>query len=284
MQAAKTAEAQGVSGAQGTAVVETATGAVEGRGQKVRAMLRAQLGEEIYSSWFKSLEFEDFDGRVVKVSVPVKFVRNWIQEHYAERLLHCSRVEFATAERVEVVWRQPGVAVQRAAEARPETTIAEKAPGKDGAQPAAKGGADAKDGKDAKSGQDWKAMRRQTLRTPDTDQWDYLAAQSVVYYPTSQAAHDFFNRSADRWSKCTNHKVNIRLNDKPLPKWLSGDLERTDTKLAMPITRGTGPETRWCQHVLQLFANVIVDVEACTPKAPVTAAADIATKIQANIH
>ncbi len=128
MQAAKTAEAQGVSGAQGTAVVETATGSVEGRGQKVRAMLRAQLGEEIYSSWFKSLEFEDFDGRVVKVSVPVKFVRNWIQEHYAERLLHCSRVEFATAERVEVVWRQPGVAVQRQAEARPETTIAEKAP------------------------------------------------------------------------------------------------------------------------------------------------------------
>jgi len=128
MQAAKTAEAQSVSGAPGTAVVETATGAVEGRGQKVRAMLRAQLGEEIYSSWFKSLEFEDFDGRVVKVSVPVKFVRNWIQEHYADRLLHCSRVEFATAERVEVVWRQPGVAVQRQADTRAETTIAEKAP------------------------------------------------------------------------------------------------------------------------------------------------------------
>ena len=117
MQAAKTAEAQSVSVAQGTAVVETANGA-EGRGQKVRAMLRAQLGDEIYSSWFKSLEFESFDGRIVKVSVPVKFVRNWIQEHYAERLLHCSRVEFATAERVEVVWRQPGSAVQRPVEAR----------------------------------------------------------------------------------------------------------------------------------------------------------------------
>jgi len=128
MQVAKTAEAQSVSGAQGTAVVETAAGAVEGRGQKVRAMLRAQLGEEIYSSWFKSLEFEDFDGRVVKVSVPVKFVRNWIQEHYAERLLHCSRVEFATAERVEVVWRQPGVSVQRPADTRSETANTEKAP------------------------------------------------------------------------------------------------------------------------------------------------------------
>jgi chromosomal replication initiator protein len=128
MQAAKTTEAQSVSGAQGTAVVQTATGAVEGRGQKVRAMLRAQLGEEIYSSWFKSLEFEDFDGRVVKVSVPVKFVRNWIQEHYAERLLHCSRVEFATAERVEVVWRQPGVAVQRPVDTRSEIASTERAP------------------------------------------------------------------------------------------------------------------------------------------------------------
>lgn len=128
MQAAKTAEAQSVSGAQGTAVAETANGAVEGRGQKVRAMLRAQLGDEIYSSWFKSLEFESFDGRVVKVSVPVKFVRKWIQEHYAERLLHCSRVEFATAERVDVVWRQPGSAIQRPIDARPEAPNAQKAP------------------------------------------------------------------------------------------------------------------------------------------------------------
>ena len=60
--------------------METASAAVEGRGQKVRAMLKARLGDEIYSSWFKSLEFESFDGRIVKVSVPVKFVRNWIQE------------------------------------------------------------------------------------------------------------------------------------------------------------------------------------------------------------
>ncbi|WP_414652747.1 chromosomal replication initiator protein DnaA [Hyphomicrobium sp.] len=86
-------------------------------------MLRAQLGDEIYSSWFKSLEFESFDGRIVKVSVPVKFVRNWIQEHYAERLLHCSRVEFATAERVEVIWRQPGAGIQRPNDARPAESV-----------------------------------------------------------------------------------------------------------------------------------------------------------------
>jgi chromosomal replication initiator protein len=64
------------------------------------------------------LEFESFDGRLVKVSVPVKFVRNWIQEHYSDHLLRCSRVEFATAERVEVVWRQPGALSQKPSDAR----------------------------------------------------------------------------------------------------------------------------------------------------------------------
>lgn len=115
MQAAQKAESQDVGSGQGA---ETPTSAVEGRGQKVRAMLKVQLGDEVYSSWFKSLEFESFDGRIVKVSVPVKFVRNWIQEHYSDHLLHCSRIEFATVERVEVVWRQPGAVAQRPGEAR----------------------------------------------------------------------------------------------------------------------------------------------------------------------
>ncbi|MEQ1653252.1 MAG: chromosomal replication initiator protein DnaA [Hyphomicrobium sp.] len=98
---------------------DAAAAAVEGRGQKVRAMLKARLGEEIYSSWFKSMEFESFDNRLVRVSVPVKFVRNWIHEHYSDHLLQCARIEFVTAERIEVVWRQPGTAVARPAEPRP---------------------------------------------------------------------------------------------------------------------------------------------------------------------
>ena len=48
------------------------------KGEKVRAMLRARLGEEIYKSWFASMEFEAFDGRVVRATVPVKFLKNWI--------------------------------------------------------------------------------------------------------------------------------------------------------------------------------------------------------------
>ena len=78
------------------------------KGEKVRAMLRARLGEEIYTSWFASMEFEAFDGRVVRATVPVKFLKNWIQSHYSDDLLECCGEEFSGVERVDVALRQPG--------------------------------------------------------------------------------------------------------------------------------------------------------------------------------
>ncbi len=80
----------------------------EPRGKKVHAALRARLGDDIYTSWFKTLDFDAFDGKTVVASVPVKFLRNWIQSHYIDDLLACSRLEFKGAERVEVQLRQPG--------------------------------------------------------------------------------------------------------------------------------------------------------------------------------
>jgi len=85
----------------------------DGQGQKVRAMLRTRLGEDVFSSWFNAMEFDEFDGTTVKVSVPVKFLCNWIQSHYSDDLLICCQAEFRGAERVEVRLRQPGNAVQR---------------------------------------------------------------------------------------------------------------------------------------------------------------------------
>jgi chromosomal replication initiator protein len=87
-----------------------AKGLMEVRAQKVRAMLRARLGDDIYTSWFNSMEFQEFDGKTVRVSVPVKFLRNWIQSHYAEDLLTCCTAEFKGVERVDVALRQPGPA------------------------------------------------------------------------------------------------------------------------------------------------------------------------------
>lgn len=131
----------------------------------------------------------------------------------------------------------------------------------------------------------YKALRQQMLRTPNADQWDSLVVQSAVTYRTADAARAFFEDSADRWSKCTNHTVNIRLNGQVLPKWVSGDLAKTDTLLSMPYTRGVDSQTRSCQRALALAANVILDIQACKPvqQEPISAAVDIADKIESKM-
>ncbi|MET0698042.1 MAG: sensor domain-containing protein [Mycobacterium sp.] len=130
---------------------------------------------------------------------------------------------------------------------------------------------------------DWGAMRQVMMRSPDTEQWDDLAVQSVVAYHSVDGARKFFTESADRWSKCTNHHVNITLNGIKLPRWTSGELTKTVDRLAIPVTRGSDAQTRSCQRVLSIAVNVIIDVQACKPPrpAPVTQAAAIADQIEA---
>lgn len=130
----------------------------------------------------------------------------------------------------------------------------------------------------------WIALRQELLRSPDTDNWQNLVVQSVVNYPSTDAARDFFTQSADRWSKCTDHNVNITLNDQPLPKWRSGALTTTDTELAIPFTRGDAIGVASCQRVLKVENNVIVDVQACTrDDSTGTKAATVADQIAAKL-
>ncbi|MGN7780489.1 sensor domain-containing protein [Mycolicibacterium sp. 22603] len=131
----------------------------------------------------------------------------------------------------------------------------------------------------------YKTVRRQLLRQPDVDNWDSLVVQAVVSYPSVDAARDFLEDSAVRWSRCTDHTVNVRVNDRQMPRWISGDLERTDTRLSMPYTRGVGDQTRSCQRTLSVVANLVLDVQACLPSQaePVTAAADLADRIVAKV-
>lgn len=131
----------------------------------------------------------------------------------------------------------------------------------------------------------WKAVRQQVVRAPDAEDWNAQVVQSVVSWGTRDGARAFFDDSIKRWSNCTNHTLNIRVNDQPLPKWVSGDLTQTDNELALPFTRGTGVQTRLCQRVIRVAANVVFDVQACVPPqdGAVTKAADVAAAMEAKM-
>ena len=49
--------------------------------------LRAELGEEVFTSWFGRLELDRIANGVAQLSVPTKFLKSWIQSHYLDRML-----------------------------------------------------------------------------------------------------------------------------------------------------------------------------------------------------
>src|SRR6516164_7241233 len=59
---------------------------IEHKWRRIQSRLRAELGDDVFTSWFGRVELEGYDGRVVQVSVPTKFLRNWLQSHYSDKL------------------------------------------------------------------------------------------------------------------------------------------------------------------------------------------------------
>jgi hypothetical protein len=120
----------------------------------------------------------------------------------------------------------------------------------------------------------------QRFTEPDPDSWDSMAVQAVVLFPSADDAKKFFVASSDRWSKCTNHRVNLSINGGPATTYLFGELTKTDTRMSMPINQK--PSGKPCQHALSVNSNVIIDVAACKEGAT-DQAAQIAQKIESRV-
>ncbi len=72
---------------------------------RVRDRLRAEVGDDVYSSWFARMELDGSEGETVKLSVPTRFLKSWIQSHYAERVLACWQAEQSDFSRIELTVR-----------------------------------------------------------------------------------------------------------------------------------------------------------------------------------
>ena len=70
---------------------------------RVRGMLRSEVGESAYTSWIKPVTLIGIDGGVVRVTVPTRFMRDWILGHYAERLRELWTEEDEAISTLEVV-------------------------------------------------------------------------------------------------------------------------------------------------------------------------------------
>src|SRR4051794_14645052 len=93
------------------------------RWSRVKGRLRSSVGEDIYSSWFARMDLEDVQDESVRLSVPTRFLKSWIQAHYAERVLSCWQAEMPAVHRIDLTVRSAMRAATPAKEVAPPIEV-----------------------------------------------------------------------------------------------------------------------------------------------------------------
>ena len=81
--------------------------------QRIRARLRAQVGEDIFNSWFARLELEEIVDDRVHLSVPTRFLCSWIQSNYSDKILDVFRTEAPGVARLHLTVRVNGQPIKK---------------------------------------------------------------------------------------------------------------------------------------------------------------------------
>ena len=105
---------------------------------RVKRRLRAEMGEDVYTSWLARLELAGLDQGHAALSVPTRFLKSWIEAHYLDRVLATFQSELAAVGGVSIVVRnalrdpvavarRPAVAAARPVEGRAAEPVVETA-------------------------------------------------------------------------------------------------------------------------------------------------------------
>jgi chromosomal replication initiator protein len=54
--------------------------------QRIQQRLRAELGDDLFNSWFGRMELDGFVGGQLLLSVPTRFLKSWVENHYLAKI------------------------------------------------------------------------------------------------------------------------------------------------------------------------------------------------------
>jgi chromosomal replication initiator protein len=80
--------------------------------ERVSARLKAQVGPDVYASWFARLKLHSHSKSVVRLTVPTTFLKSWINNRYLDLITSLFQAEDAEILKVEILVRtatRPGV-------------------------------------------------------------------------------------------------------------------------------------------------------------------------------
>ena len=73
--------------------------------QRVKKQLKAELGDDVFTSWFARVDLEEHQDGTVRLSVPTRFLKQWIQNNYNDHLMGLWQRECDTVHRIELTVR-----------------------------------------------------------------------------------------------------------------------------------------------------------------------------------
>src|SRR5579864_2762534 len=117
--------------------LQTMTNIEQDRWSRVKGRLRSSVGEDVYTSWFARMDLESVQQESVHLSVPTRFLKSWIQAHYAERVLTCWQAEMPEVHRIDLTVRTAmrcAAPVKDAAHAQLEARRPERTDGRPAAE------------------------------------------------------------------------------------------------------------------------------------------------------
>ncbi|AYG65012.1 MULTISPECIES: chromosomal replication initiator protein DnaA [unclassified Rhizobium] len=73
--------------------------------ERVSARLKAQVGPDVYASWFARLKLHSVSKSVVRLTVPTTFLKSWINNRYLDLITSLFKAEDAEILKVEILVR-----------------------------------------------------------------------------------------------------------------------------------------------------------------------------------
>jgi chromosomal replication initiator protein len=78
------------------------------RWQRIQQRLRAELGDDLFNSWFGRMELDGFSASQLLLSVPTRFLKNWVENHYLAKIQKAAAAEFEGIQQVTLRVRTQG--------------------------------------------------------------------------------------------------------------------------------------------------------------------------------
>ena len=67
----------------------------------IQLQMKNKLGQEVYESWLKKINFAEEFNNYILLTVPTRFIRDWITSRYLDQILHIIKSQKKDLVRIE---------------------------------------------------------------------------------------------------------------------------------------------------------------------------------------